>query len=203
MTVQIVVADYGAGNVRSACRALEKVGATVTLSADPAHAREATGLVVPGVGAFAAVMDALEARGIADAVRERVAAARPVFGICVGMQVLAAAGVEGGQTRAGLGIVPGEVSALDAPIVPHMGWAKVAPPADSTLFTSVADQRFYFVHSYALQTDPGAGVRTTWARHGGSFVAAIETDGVSATQFHPEKSGAAGQRVLANWLATL
>jgi glutamine amidotransferase len=197
----VVVLDYGSGNLRSAQRALERVGATVSVTADPGEAAAADGLVVPGVGAFAACIDGLAAVGAGPVVVERVRAARPVLGICVGMQVLFEAGVEHGVESAGLGVLPGRVEALHAPVLPHMGWNTVAASSGSTLFAGLpADTRFYFVHSYAAHDTDGLVSR---AEHGEPFVAAVENGPVSATQFHPEKSGDAGATLLENWLATL
>jgi glutamine amidotransferase len=197
----VVVLDYGSGNLRSAQRALERVGATVSVTADPGEAAAADGLVVPGVGAFAACMSGLASVGAGPVVVERVRAARPVLGICVGMQVLFEAGVEHGVESAGLGVLPGRVEALQAPVLPHMGWNTVAAPSGSTLFAGLpADTRFYFVHSYAAHDTDGLVSR---AEHGEPFVAAVENGPVSATQFHPEKSGDAGATLLENWLATL
>jgi glutamine amidotransferase len=197
----VVVLDYGSGNLRSAQRALERAGATVSVTADPDEAAAADGLVVPGVGAFAACMSGLAAVGAGPVVVERVHAARPVLGICVGMQVLFEAGVEHGVESAGLGVLPGRVEALQAPVLPHMGWNTVAAPSGSTLFAGLpADTRFYFVHSYAAHDTDGLVSR---AEHGEPFVAAVENGPVSATQFHPEKSGDAGATLLENWLATL
>jgi glutamine amidotransferase len=197
----VVVLDYGSGNLRSAQRALERVGATVSVTADPDAAAAADGLVVPGVGAFAACMTGLAAVGAGPVVVERVRAARPVLGICVGMQVLFEAGVEHGVESAGLGVLPGRVEPLHAPVLPHMGWNTVDAPAGSTLFAGLpADTRFYFVHSYAARDTDGVVART---EHGEPFVAAVENGPVSATQFHPEKSGDAGATLLENWLATL
>jgi glutamine amidotransferase len=209
---RVVVLDYGFGNVRSATRALERVGAQVELTADRDAADRADGLVVPGVGAFAAVMAGLRAVGGDRIVDRRLAGGRPVLGICVGMQVMFAEGVEHGERAEGLGQWPGVVDRLEAPVVPHMGWATVEPPAGSVLFEGLADQRFYFVHSYAarafpLDDEPAGGPLAaplvTWARHGGPFVAAVENGPLSATQFHPEKSGDAGAQLLAHWVATL
>jgi glutamine amidotransferase len=198
---RIVVLDYGSGNLRSAQRALERVGADVTVTADAAAAIEAAGLVVPGVGAFAACMRGLDAVGGPEIIARRLAAGRPVLGICVGMQVLFDAGVEHGVETAGLGVLPGRVEQLRAPILPHMGWNTVTPPSDSVLFAGLpADTRFYFVHSYAVHDTSGLVTR---AEHGEPFVAAVENGLVSATQFHPEKSGDAGATLLANWLETL
>jgi imidazole glycerol-phosphate synthase subunit HisH len=210
---RVVVLDYGFGNVRSAVRALERVGAHVELTADKRAAAEADGLVVPGVGAFAAVMAGLRAVDGHQVVDRRLAGGRPVLGICVGMQVMFSEGVEHGERTDGLGEWPGVVDRLDAPIVPHMGWATVDAPAGSTLFEGIADERFYFVHSYAarafplnddIPTDsPIDRPRVTWADHGGRFVAAVENGPLSATQFHPEKSGDAGAQLLTNWVASL
>ena len=209
----VVVLDYGFGNVRSAVRALERVGAQVELTADKHRAQEADGLVVPGVGAFAAVMAGLRAVGGDQVVDRRLAGGRPVLGICVGMQVLFTEGVEHGLRTAGLGEWPGLVDRLEAPVVPHMGWATVEVPEGSALFAGLEQERFYFVHSYAARSFPLAeeGSRpgpipaplVTWAEHGDRFVAAVENGPLAATQFHPEKAGAAGAELLAHWVASL
>lgn len=206
---RVVVLDYGFGNVRSAVRALARVGADVELTADPDAALAADGLVVPGVGAFAAVMAGLRAVRGDQIVDRRLAGGRPVLGICVGMQVMFEAGVEHGERAEGLGEWPGVVERLDAPVVPHMGWSQVRPPADSVLFAGLADERFYFVHSYAARSfAPLGGGRfaaplVTWAEHGEPFVAAVENGPLAATQFHPEKSGDAGAQLLSAWVSTL
>jgi len=198
---KVVVLDYGSGNLRSAQRALERVGADVTVTADVDAAREVDGLVVPGVGAFAACMEGVHSIHAGKVVAERVAAGRPVLGICVGMQILFDAGVEHGVESSGLGVLPGRVEKLVAPIVPHMGWNTVDVPAGSVLFRGLdADTRFYFVHSYAVHETDGL---VTTAEHGERFVAAVERGPVSATQFHPEKSGDAGAALLENWLQTV
>ncbi|QWW18924.1 imidazole glycerol phosphate synthase subunit HisH [Schaalia sp. 19OD2882] len=211
MTPRVVVLDYGSGNVRSACRALEKVGADVTLTADRDQVLEADGLLVPGVGAFAAVMDLLRAVDAPRLIDRRLSGGRAVLGVCVGEQILFESSTEKGACE-GLGQWPGAVERLDAPVVPHMGWSEVEVPVGSRLFDGVEDQRFYFVHSYAAMTDPADSMAegptarplTTWARHGNSrFVAAMENGPLSGTQFHPEKSGEAGLALLANWLRTL
>ena len=205
----VVVLDYGFGNVRSAVRALERVGAEVALTADRHVALEADGLVVPGVGAFAAVMDGLRAVGGDEIVDKRLAGGRTVLGICVGMQVMFAEGVEHGERSEGLGQWPGVVDRLEADVVPHMGWATVSPPAGSVLFDGLEDERFYFVHSYAARSfplPPSAAMPrplVTWAEHGGAFVAAVENGPLAATQFHPEKSGDAGAQLLEHWVGTL
>jgi imidazole glycerol-phosphate synthase subunit HisH len=209
----VVVLDYGFGNVRSAVRALERVGARVELTADRARASEADGLVVPGVGAFAAVMAGLKAVRGDQIIERRLAGGRPVLGICVGMQVMFDEGDEHGTLTEGLGEWPGIVDRLEAPVVPHMGWDTVEAPEGTVLFDGIADERFYFVHSYAarrfpLGTDEPVGPAfraplVTWSDHGGRFVAAVENGPLSATQFHPEKSGDAGARLLENWVRSL
>ncbi len=209
MTAEVVVLDYGSGNLRSAERALARAGASVTVTADLDAALECAGLVVPGVGAFAACMAGLRGAGGDKLIARRAELGRPVLGICVGMQVLFAAGVEHGLRTDGCEIWPGTVERLDAPVLPHMGWNTVAPPPGSVLFTGIPDgTRFYFVHSYALRMANGgplaaAGGRITVTEHGEPFAAAVENGLVSATQFHPEKSGDAGAVVLSNWLETI
>jgi glutamine amidotransferase len=205
----VVVLDYGSGNVHSAAKALEAAGAAVELTADASRIRDADGLVVPGVGAFDAVMRQLNAVRGGEKIERRLAGGRPVLGICVGMQVLFERGIERGADTEGLGEWPGVVDELDAPVLPHMGWNTVEAPEDSVLFAGIAHERFYFVHSNAARSwtlDPiGAFAHpsVTWARHGERFVAAAENGPLSATQFHPEKSGEPGIRLLGNWLQTL
>lgn len=200
----MVVLDYGSGNLHSATRALAAAGADVTLSCDPDACLTADGLVVPGVGAFAACMAGLMAVDGPRIVRERLAAGRPVLGVCVGQQVMFARGVEHGCDAAGVGVLPGVVERLRSARLPHMGWNTVEPPAGSVLFAGVQGERFYFVHSYGVHAGVDSGTAVAWAEHGGDrFVAAVEAGALSATQFHPEKSGAAGARLLRNWLATL
>jgi glutamine amidotransferase len=207
----VVVLDYGSGNVRSAVRALERVGAEVNLTADAAAALDADGLVVPGVGAFAACMAGLRSVDGPRLVDRRLAGSRPVLGICVGMQVLFERGIEHGVEAAGLGQWPGVVERLQALPLPHMGWNTVAAPDDSVLFAGVADARFYFVHSYGVRAwvlradDPHRRPPAVcWSEHGGDrFVAAVENGPLTATQFHPEKSGDAGATVLERWVGLL
>jgi glutamine amidotransferase len=204
-----VVLDYGSGNLRSAERAVARVGADVTVTADPGAALDCDGLVVPGVGAFAACMAGLRAVGGEKIIARRIELGRPVLGICVGMQVLFAAGVEHGVRTDGCAVWPGTVERLDAPVLPHMGWNTVTVAPGSALFAGVPDgTRFYFVHSYALRMrDAGPlsdlGAKVTVTEHGEPFAAAVEQGVVAATQFHPEKSGDAGATVLRNWLGTL
>ncbi len=198
---RVVVLDHGSGNLRSAERALQRVGADVEVTADLDAAREADGLVVPGVGAFAACMAAIRAVGGDAVVRERLAQDRPVLGICVGMQVLFERGDEHGEQTEGIGVLPGVVRRLQAEVVPHMGWNDVEVPDGSRLFAGLAGERFYFVHSYAVDDVPDALV--TRSVHGAPFAAAVERGALSATQFHPEKSGDAGAALLENWRRSL
>lgn len=205
----VVVFDYGTGNVHSAVKALEEAGANVELTGNRRRAQEADGLLVPGVGAFAAVIGALRASHGDEVIDRRLAGGRPVLGICVGMQVLFEHGVEHGVASEGLGEWPGTVDLLQADVVPHMGWNTVEAPTDSALFDGLHDERFYFVHSYAAQDwtldvmPPFPKPRVTWAQHGTPFIAAVENGPLSATQFHPEKSGRAGIHLLRNWIGTL
>jgi imidazole glycerol-phosphate synthase subunit HisH len=201
---RVVVLDYGSGNLRSAQRALERAGAEVTVTADTAAALAADGLVVPGVGAFAACMAGLRAVGGDEVIAKRLAGSRPVLGICVGMQILFSEGVEHGLRTAGCGVLPGVVQRLTAPVLPHMGWNTVRAPAGSTLLAGLgAGTRFYFVHSYAVTEIPPAPALTATTRHGQDFVAVVEHGPLTATQFHPEKSADAGIALLANWLGML
>ncbi|GAA0707510.1 imidazole glycerol phosphate synthase subunit HisH [Streptomyces cellulosae] len=208
---KVVVFDYGFGNVRSAERALARAGADVEITRDFDKAMNADGLLVPGVGAFAACMKGLkEARGdwIVD---RRLSGGRPVMGICVGMQILFARGIEHGVEAEGLDEWPGSVEPLQAEVVPHMGWNTVDAPEGSKLFAGLdQDARFYFVHSYAVHDwsfeVTNASMEpplVTWTTHGKPFVAAVENGSLWATQFHPEKSGDAGAQLLTNWIGTL
>ena len=205
----VVVLDYGSGNLRSAQRALEHAGATVEVTADPDAVMAADGLVVPGVGAFAACMEGLRAVDAPKLVGRRLAGARPVLGICVGMQVLFETGVEHGIETPGLAEWPGVVERVHAEDLPHKGWNTVAAPEGSRMFDGIRDEYFYFVHSYGVldwllppsdrMTAPGV----TWTTYGAPFVSAVENGPLWATQFHPEKSGDAGAQLLRNWLGTL
>ncbi len=209
MGKNVVVFDYGSGNVHSALKALEHAGASVSLTRDKSQALEADGLVVPGVGAFEAVMTALVEAGGNHIIDSRLAGGKAVLGICVGLQVLFETGMEHGVTTAGLGQWPGVVDKLEAPRLPHMGWNTVEVPEGSQLFRGVEDERFYFVHSYGVTQfeleggGPLAAPLVTWAEHGQRFVAAVENGPLSATQFHPEKSGPAGLTLLRNWVESL
>ncbi|MCI9887350.1 imidazole glycerol phosphate synthase subunit HisH [Micrococcales bacterium 31B] len=206
---QVVVFDYGSGNVRSVVRALENVGAEVQLTRDPQAVRAADGLVVPGVGAFASVMAQLRDAQGPRLIERRLSGGRPVLGICVGAQVMFEGGVEHGDFTEGLQQWPGVVERLKADVVPHMGWNTVDVPEGTRLFRGIESERFYFVHSYAAQAwtlEPYPSIPAplvTWSEHGSRFVAAVENGPLSVTQFHPEKSGAAGEALLRNWLGTL
>lgn len=197
----VAVLDYGAGNVRSAVRAAAAAGAEVVLTADHDVIDDADGLLVPGVGAYSAVMSGLERVGGVELIRSWHEAQRPLLGICVGLQVFFARGEEHGEKTEGIGLWPGTVTALEAPVVPHMGWSEVSPPQGSRMFNGIREERFYFVHSYAAIAAP-AHASVTTAFHGSSFVAAVEDGTTWATQFHPEKSAEAGARVLRNWLGS-
>ncbi|NUL48911.1 imidazole glycerol phosphate synthase subunit HisH [Cellulosimicrobium funkei] len=210
MKPTVAVLDYGSGNTHSAVRALQRAGADAELTADADAVMNADGLVVPGVGAFASVMAALQQIGATRWIGRRVVGGRPVLGICVGHQILFDAGVEHGVRTQGMAEWPGEVEALPASIVPHMGWNTVRPAAGSQLFRGIEDERFYFVHSYGVldwtfeATHQGMNPpQVTWSHHGADFIAAVENGPLSATQFHPEKSGDAGMQLLSNWLETL
>lgn len=206
----IAVLDYGSGNLRSVERALARTGVNVIVTPHERIAQEADGLVVPGVGAFAACMQGLRAVHGDRIIDRRLAGGRPVLGICVGMQILFERGVEHGVDAGGLAQWPGIVEDLDAPVLPHMGWNTVTPPADSRLFRGIEHERFYFVHSFGVRnwTFTKRGERqpaplVTWAEHGSAFVAAVENGPLCATQFHPEKSGDAGAQLLRNWIDTV
>jgi imidazole glycerol-phosphate synthase subunit HisH len=207
MKPRVAVLDYGSGNIRSAQRALQRAGADTEVTTDPDTALNADGLVVPGVGAFAACMAGLLGVRGDNVIDRRLAGSRPVLGICVGMQVLFEEGVEHGVTTQGCGQWPGTVQRLSAPVLPHMGWNTVTAAAGSRLLAGIDPAtRFYFVHSYAaldLPMKPSPRMTlplVSWATHGEPFIAVVENGPLCATQFHPEKSGDAGAALLANWL---
>jgi len=199
----IAILDYGSGNLRSAQRAFERSGSEVVVTSDRDTALNAAGLVVPGVGAFAACMRGLVAIGGDEIVRARVAAKRPTLGICVGMQILFRDGDEhaNGAPHDGVGIWQESITKLVAPILPHMGWNTVAVTGPSQLFKGIADQSFYFVHSYAAKSSVGSA--QAWTTHGEKFLSAVEDGAICATQFHPEKSGDAGLELIKNWVGLL
>ena len=207
----VVILDYGSGNVRSAQRAVETTGAKVSISADFDEALDSDALLVPGVGAFAACIAGIkEVRGD-QIIGRRLAGGRPVLGICVGMQVLFEKSTEHseGGFFEGLNEWPGTVDKLMAPVLPHMGWNTISTANDSQMFSGIESERFYFVHSYAArkwELDPYemlAAPKVSWSNHGEDFVAAVENGPLWATQFHPEKSGDAGLKLLANWIAAI
>ncbi len=208
---RIAVLDYGSGNVRSVVRMLERVGARVDLTAQRDVVLEADGLYVPGVGNYHACMLGLRKVGGDDLIRDRVAARRATLGVCVGHQILFDASTEPSSNarQAGVGAWAGEVTRLDAPVVPHMGWSTVRSPSGSRLFSGLAGAWFYFVHSYAVprltesRWHPGEAPLVTTACHGHEFVAAVEDGVLCGTQFHPEKSGDAGATLLENWIGSL
>ncbi|WGT45991.1 imidazole glycerol phosphate synthase subunit HisH [Tessaracoccus lacteus] len=203
MSPRIGLFDYGSGNLHSARRAFANAGADVVLTGDLDELAGCDGLVVPGVGAFATCMTGLSQAGGVELIRDWVASGRPLLGICVGHQVLFELGTEHGTSIAGLGIHRGTVSQLAARRLPHMGWNTVEAPDGSRLFAGVERSRFYFVHSYAATPVAGDGLVTTARHEDAVFVAALESGPVSSTQFHPEKSGAAGARLISNWLGQL
>ncbi|MDG2497011.1 MAG: imidazole glycerol phosphate synthase subunit HisH [Aquiluna sp.] len=209
MTKKVTVLDYGSGNIHSACKALAQAGAEVILTADPNIIYESDGLVVPGVGAFGSVMNKLVAKSANRLIDKRLTATRPVLGICVGMQVMFEKGLEHGEETEGLGQWPGTVQLLDSPRLPNIGWSKVQPDSGSALFQSIEEEHFYFVHSYAVTSweldirPPFIPAHLAWAEHGQRFLAAVENGPLVATQFHPEKSGEAGLKLLSNWIKSL
>lgn len=207
---RVVILDYGSGNIHSAAKALQRAGAQVEIAADRETVLNCAGLVVPGVGAFDAVMTQL--RGVAgdELIDRRLAGGRPVFGICVGLQIMFEMGEEHGVNSSGLGQWPGVVRKLsNAPRLPHIGWNTVNVADGSNLFAGVEDERFYFVHSYAAQEwtlEPHAAIApplVSWSEYGSRFIAAVENGPLTATQFHPEKSGEAGLHLLTNWVQSL
>lgn len=207
----VALLDYGSGNLRSAHRALERVGAEVTVTSDPEICTNADGMLVPGVGAYDACMRGLKNVKGDRMIGQRLAGSRPVMGICVGLQVLFERGEEHGINTQGCGEWPGTVEKLQTTVLPHMGWNVVEAPESSELFAGLdADTRFYFVHSYGVRNwefeDDGLTTPplVTWAQHENDrFVAAVENGALWATQFHPEKSGDAGLHLLENWIKQL
>lgn len=198
----IAILDYGSGNLRSALRAFEQAGKDVVLTSDYSVALEAEGLVVPGVGAFGACMQGLKSVKGDQLVRERIKDARPTIGICVGMQILFDSGLEHGENE-GVGIWPARVEKLEARVLPHMGWNTVDVAAGSQLFRGVEGESFYFVHSYGIVNQSEGNSLQSWTDYDTRFLAAIEDGVISATQFHPEKSGDAGLHLIKNWVSSL
>ena len=198
----IAILDYGSGNLRSALRAFERAGKDVVLTSDYSVALEAEGLVVPGVGAFGACMQGLKSVKGDQLVRERMKDARPTIGICVGMQILFDSGLEHGENE-GVGIWPARVEKLEAKVLPHMGWNTVDVAPGSQLFRGVEGESFYFVHSYGVVSQSEGNSLQSWTDYDTRFLAAIEDGVISATQFHPEKSGDAGLHLIKNWVSSL
>ena len=199
MTVTVAVLDYGAGNLRSAQRALEHAAAEVVVTADPGVACQADALVVPGVGHFGQCVAQFEAAGLRNLVNDWVEQRRPLLGICVGMQILYPSSDESPGV-AGLGLLPGTVRRLPESVtVPHMGWNTVNAERKDPVLEGVAGKEVYFVHSYAaVPADPEHVVATS--DYGPGFPAVVRVGSVVGTQFHPEKSSAVGGRLLANWV---
>ncbi len=207
----IAILDYGSGNLRSALRAFETTGKSVVLTSDPKEAIACDALVVPGVGAFGSCMSGLQQVNGAEIIKTRISQNKPILGICVGMQILFDSGEEQGKFP-GVGLLRGVVKQLDAPILPHMGWNTLRIEGESNLFKGIEKERFYFVHSYAVKyaandavKDPVTGATTAAAftNYHGEFLAAIEAGPITATQFHPEKSGEAGLQLIKNWVENL
>ena len=197
----IAILDYGSGNLRSALRAFETTGHEVILTSDPEVAANVSALVVPGVGAFASCMNGLKSVNGDSVIRERFKSGKPTFGICIGMQILFHTGLEHGNF-AGVGVVDGEVAKLNAPVLPHMGWNTVRIEGESRLFKGVEQESFYFVHSYAAPAVK-VGQTSAFTDYHGEFLSAFEFDSLAATQFHPEKSGPAGLKLIKNWVESL
>ena len=198
----IAILDYGSGNIRSAQRACQTTGQEVIVTSNRDEALSADGLVVPGVGAFAACMKGLRAIRGEEIIRERVHSKRPILGICVGLQILFTHSDEDQGQSTGVGIFPTTVKKLNHPVLPQIGWNTISVASKSKLFEGIEQERFYFVHSYAAtETGIDAGISTS--EYGSTFIAALETDSISAVQFHPEKSGEAGLTLLSNWAKTL
>jgi len=195
--VKVVLADYGAGNLRSVTSALARAGAEASISTDPAVVRGAPLAVIAGVGHVESAARGLEATGLDDALRDRVAACRPLLGICVGMQLLFGPSEEGGS---GLGILAGPVRRIRASTVPHMGWNELEVAESSTIAAGLDGQDVYFAHSYAVEPTDDDVVAAV-ADHDGRVVAAVERGAVAGVQFHPERSSRAGARLLENALA--
>lgn len=196
----IAILDYGSGNLRSAERAFQKTTENVIVTSDSKLALDAEGLVVPGVGAFESCMLGLKKANGLEIIQTRIENSAPIFGICIGMQVLFESGTENGNHE-GIGVLPGQVSKLPAKVLPHMGWNTVNIMGESKLFKGVENERFYFVHSYAV-TKFNFEIQAI-SDYEGKFLAAVESGVISATQFHPEKSGAAGLKLIENWVVSL
>lgn len=196
----IAILDYGSGNIRSAQRAIERLGVSTEVTSEYEVALNAAGLLVPGVGAFGScIRQLLQING--DLIlKERLKLNRPTLGVCVGMQILFESSAESSET--GLALVAGRVKKLSAKILPHIGWNEVHVEKEMNLMRGLNNQRFYFVHSYAATTAPDEFLQAK-SNYGEEFVAAIQSGSLSAVQFHPEKSGDAGMQLLKNWVSAL
>jgi len=194
--VRVAIADYGAGNLRSLASALVRAGADPVVTVDPAVVRDAPLALIAGVGHVESAAAGLARHGLDDALRDRVAAGRPIAGICVGLQLLFGESEEGGT---GLELLPGSVRRLRARRVPHIGWNTVIATRPSALVDGVAGADVYFAHSFAAEPDDPDVVSAT-TDHEGRVVAAVEDATIAGVQFHPERSAAAGARVLENLL---
>jgi glutamine amidotransferase len=196
----IAILDYGSGNIRSAQRAIERLGVSTEVTSDHEVALNAGGLLVPGVGAFGSCMRQLLQINGDLILKERLKLNRPTLGVCVGMQILFESSDE--SSEAGLALVAGKVKKLSAKILPHIGWSEVHAEKEMNLMRGLDNQRFYFVHSYAATTAPNNFLQAT-SNYGQDFVAAIQSGSLSAVQFHPEKSGDAGMQLLKNWVSAI
>ena len=196
----IAILDYGSGNIRSAQRAIERVGGSTEVTSDYEVALNADGLLVPGVGAFGSCMRQLSGVKGDSIIKQRLNLARPTLGVCVGMQVLFESSDE--SSEAGLSIVAGKVKKLSAKILTHIGWNEVNSKDAMPLIQGLSGQRFYFVHSFAATSAPEEFAKAT-TTYGEDFLAAMQSGALSAVQFHPEKSGDAGMQLLKNWVNSL
>ena len=196
----IAILDYGSGNIRSAQRAIERLGVSTEVTSDYEVALNAGGLLVPGVGAFGSCMRQLLQINGDLILKERLKLNRPTLGVCVGMQILFESSDESSET--GLALVAGKVKKLSARVLPHIGWNEVHAEKEMNLMRGLDNQRFYFVHSYAATTAPNNFLQAT-SNYGEDFVAAIQSGSLSAVQFHPEKSGDAGMQLLKNWVSAI
>jgi glutamine amidotransferase len=199
MTARIAILDYGMGNLRSVEKALEHIGATATITSEAAEVRAADGVILPGVGAFPKAMERVRELGLDELIAERREAGVPILGICLGLQLLFDSTTELGGAD-GIGLLPGEVAQLDADglKVPHIGWSPMRWERESPLAAGIESETpFYFVHSYAPR--PAAADLLGTAAYGARFACAAERDNVFGVQFHPEKSSAAGLRLLSNF----
>lgn len=200
----IAILDYGSGNIRSAQRAFQRGYKEVVVTSDYQTALKSNGLVIPGVGAFGACMQGLRAVRGDELIKERLSSGKKIFGICVGMQILFSESSElyEGKTVSGVGVFSEKVEKLSAPVLPHIGWNSLSDADKSSTFSTVEKELFYFVHSYGVN-QAVENATNIYSEYGKKFVAAVETDLITATQFHPEKSGVAGLKLIENWVNKL